>query len=188
MTVGVAPLGAQKPGNAFMGLNGPSNAQGMQNLLLQTWQGDPSLIGLVTLGDDRVGLSSWNFRGTGATNPIYGANFGVVFNVPGVANGLEIDVQNDSSTNFHGQALWLNGSTRAAGAPGTVGHRANAILIDTQDGSKWERGILFKQGFVDNGATGSIEKMGIHFEGSQDADFIVSSKVPAPLWGCTWKP
>ena len=170
LTVGTVPFGPVKPGNAFMGLIGPTNSTGMQNLLLQTVQGDPSGVGLVTLGDDRVGISSWNFRGLGATNPIYGANFGVVFATNGVANGLEIDVQNDSATNFQGQALWLNGSTRSVSSNG---HRANAILIDTQDGSKWERGILFKEGYVAGGATGSIASMGIHFEQSQDFDFIV---------------
>ena len=170
--VGTVPQGDLRPGNIFSGLNAPSTSTGMQNLMLQTYQGAPGLAGLVTLGDDRVGLSSWNFRGTGASNPIYGANFGVVFNTNGVANGLEIDVQNDSATNFQGQALWLNGSTRAVGASGTVGHRANAILIDTQDGSKWDRGILFKEGFVAAGATGTIATIGIHFERNQDSDFI----------------
>jgi hypothetical protein len=170
LAIGTLPQGTLKPGPAFIGLTAPANAVGMQALQVQTYVGAPGLAGLVTVGDDRVGVSSWSFRGGGASNPIYGANFGVVFNTNGVANGLEVDVQNDSATNFQGQALWLNGSTRSTTSQG---HRANAILIDTQDGSKWDRGILFKEGFVANGATGSILNMGIHFEHSQDADFIV---------------
>jgi hypothetical protein len=141
LQLGTLPEGPTRGGHLFLGIVGPNEVgipwasqTGLQGIQVQLRQGTITP-GLVTLGGDRVGVSSWNFRGTGNDNPIYGANFGVVFSTPGVANGLEIDVQNMSSTQNIGQALWLNGS-------GTS-DRATAILIDTQDTSKWQYGIRF---------------------------------------------
>jgi hypothetical protein len=167
LQLGGLPNGGQRPGpfSVLVQTSDNSPDSGTQCILAQMVNGDPHGVGLVTLGNDKVAISGWSFRGApGGGSPLYGANFGVVFDSPGVANGTEIDVQNNSGVDGHGQGLWVNGS-------GT-NHRSNAILIDTQDTSKWSNGIKF-QSFLGGGATGNVTFAGILFEGNQSQNHIL---------------
>jgi hypothetical protein len=167
LQLGGLPFGGQRPGPFSVLVQSSDNSpdSGTQCILAQMVNGDPHGVGLVTLGNDKVAISGWSFRGApGGGSPLYGANFGVVFDSTGVANGCEIDVQNNSGTNFQGQGLWVNGS-------GT-NHRSNAILIDTQDATKWENGIKF-QSFLGGGATGNVVFAGILFEQNQSQNHIL---------------
>lgn len=164
-------IGPQADGTFFAFLDPNDDANGHQAGLFQIRSGSITP-GIVTIGNDHVAVSGWSFRGSDSSVPLYGGNFGVVFDSTGVANGVEIDVQNNTTTTGHGQGLWINGS----GVAPFTGHRSNAILIDTQDPTKWTNGILFKEGHLGGaggGATGSILEKGIYFSRSHSNDFIV---------------
>jgi hypothetical protein len=160
------PWGNQAAGPLKVLVDNADNVNGYQAIMAQMVNGDHNGVGLVTLGNDKVAISGWSFRGSagGGASPLYGANFGVVFDSPGVANGCEIDVQNNSGTDGIGQGLWVNGSG--------LKHRSNAILIDTQDATKWTNGIKF-QSFTGGGATGNVTNAGILFEGNQSQNQIL---------------
>jgi hypothetical protein len=159
------PIGTQAAGPLKVSLSNSNNANPFQTIMAQVVNGSGASVTQSTIANDKVAISGSAFRGAGGTSPIYAGFFGVDFATTGVANGIEVGMVNHSGTHGIGNGLWLNGDGSH--------NRDNALLIDTQNGSKWDAGIRFTEGNTANGATGSHNNYGIIFDKSSDIDFIV---------------